>query len=739
MADLFWASVEARSVLELPRIRTLFLPSRSCVASLSCSLNFHARHGRVCISSNQTSIGCLLSKNTASISDTSSASTPESPPPPPQTEVSEFDVVSTSEYSDGSIVFRFGHMTEIEKSIVQLEGSKISSARATTNEAASESFLNEESKGIVSLEVTHEVQQGVEVFGDGVNKVAPESIWREDRDSVIAVNTLQLGQKDRSDPVVVLTVEPEEVVNGESIKKESRDHHVLGENEELHYSSEHTQFGLRRADSSGPETSPNDIHEMSPVLFTEPDLDGTVNAASFVEKVGDLEELLETKAPEQDDSAALTDPEKTIRLEEEPLEGTSDEDNEAENLERLWQENAPDACFMVAEDKETSSTRMEEKDISLSSSSADFDDTSSNYNPSQEQSKENNEVDLSYLPPVSVDNEPKVDALILNFINEDTEETASSPAFTLVESTSNDDKSESNGELSDPEGAVEDGGESSNINEISDISNDESESDRHNTSREEILMPEICLYSGAASLPHPSKALAGGEDAYFICGENWFGIADGASQWSMEGTNRGLYAHELMENCKSVIVSNSLTHPLDVLVRSVAETEPAGSSTILVAQFDGQALHVANIGDSGFIIIRNGTVIEKSSPMAHEFNFPVQIAQGIDPQELAECCRIELEEGDVIIVGTDGMFDNLYEKEIASIAHKSLQVGMSPQGIAEVIATRAQEVGRSPSAQSPLADAAHAAGYVGFTSGKLDDVTVIISLVRKSSSSPTLK
>lgn len=29
--------------------------------------------------------------------------------------------------------------------------------------------------------------------------------------------------------------------------------------------------------------------------------------------------------------------------------------------------------------------------------------------------------------------------------------------------------------------------------------------------------------------------MTGGEDAYFISGENWLGVADGASQWSMEG------------------------------------------------------------------------------------------------------------------------------------------------------------------------------------------------------------
>ncbi|RVW25875.1 putative protein phosphatase 2C BIPP2C1 [Vitis vinifera] len=52
---------------------------------------------------------------------------------------------------------------------------------------------------------------------------------------------------------------------------------------------------------------------------------------------------------------------------------------------------------------------------------------------------------------------------------------------------------------------------------------------------EEILMTGLVLSSGAALLPHPSKALTGGEDAYFVAFQNWFGVADGVGQWSLEG------------------------------------------------------------------------------------------------------------------------------------------------------------------------------------------------------------
>lgn len=41
--------------------------------------------------------------------------------------------------------------------------------------------------------------------------------------------------------------------------------------------------------------------------------------------------------------------------------------------------------------------------------------------------------------------------------------------------------------------------------------------------------------------------------------------------------------------------------------------------------------------------------------------------------------KIDLDEGDVIVTATNGLFDNLYEKEIASVVSKSLQDSLKPQ------------------------------------------------------------
>ncbi|GMP39061.1 hypothetical protein CsSME_00010049 [Camellia sinensis var. sinensis] len=248
--------------------------------------------------------------------------------------------------------------------------------------------------------------------------------------------------------------------------------------------------------------------------------------------------------------------------------------------------------------------------------------------------------------------------------------------------------------------------------------------------REEISTARYILSSGAYLLPHPSKASTGGEDAYFIVGQNWLGVADGV------GIDPGIYSRELMENCRKIVSEcNSVPHPEEVISESALEAESPGSSTILVAYFDGQVLHVANIGDSGFIVIRNGVVYKRSTPRSFKFNCPFQIESGVDPSEYVEIYRIDLDEGDVIVTSTDGLFDNLYNPEIVSIVSKSMQSNFKLEEIAEALARRAHEIGNSTTCMTPFVDA-YAARRIkkGFTGGKLDDVVVIVSLVQKISS-----
>lgn len=62
-------------------------------------------------------------------------------------------------------------------------------------------------------------------------------------------------------------------------------------------------------------------------------------------------------------------------------------------------------------------------------------------------------------------------------------------------------------------------------------------------------------------------------------------------QSDSSGVNSGVYAQELMENCERIVSDfegSPMNNPGEALVRSVAESKSPGSSTILVAHFDGK-------------------------------------------------------------------------------------------------------------------------------------------------------
>ena len=84
--------------------------------------------------------------------------------------------------------------------------------------------------------------------------------------------------------------------------------------------------------------------------------------------------------------------------------------------------------------------------------------------------------------------------------------------------------------------------------------------------------------------------------------------------------------------------------------------------------------------------------------------------------------------GDVIVLGTDGLFDNVFDPEVAALVAASLQAGMDPQAAAQRIAAVAQMRAKDRLYRSPFARAAEAAGYY-YLGGKLDDITVVVSYV----------
>lgn len=89
--------------------------------------------------------------------------------------------------------------------------------------------------------------------------------------------------------------------------------------------------------------------------------------------------------------------------------------------------------------------------------------------------------------------------------------------------------------------------------------------------------------------------------------------------------------------------------------------------------------------------------------------------------------------GDVIVAGTDGLFDNLYDSELTTVVVQAVRGGLTPQVTAQKIAALARSRAQDKNRQTPFSTAAQDAGF-RFYGGKMDDITVIVSYITSSKS-----
>ncbi|KAL3514617.1 hypothetical protein ACH5RR_027334 [Cinchona calisaya] len=241
------------------------------------------------------------------------------------------------------------------------------------------------------------------------------------------------------------------------------------------------------------------------------------------------------------------------------------------------------------------------------------------------------------------------------------------------------------------------------------------------------------LNSGSCYLPHPDKEETGGEDAHFICtDEQAIGVADGVGGWAELGVNAGLYARELMANSVSAIQDEpkGSVDPARVLEKAYMSTKARGSSTACIVALTDQGLHAINLGDSGFMVIRDGCTVFRSPVQQHDFNFTYQLESGNagDLPSSGQVFTIPVAPGDVIVAGTDGLFDNLYNHDITAVVVHATRAGFGPKVAAQKLAALARQRAEDKNRQTPFSSAAQDAGF-RYYGGKLDDITVVVSYI----------
>ncbi len=217
---------------------------------------------------------------------------------------------------------------------------------------------------------------------------------------------------------------------------------------------------------------------------------------------------------------------------------------------------------------------------------------------------------------------------------------------------------------------------------------------------------------GNCLIPHPDKADRGGEDALFTSDEmNALGVSDGVGGWYFRGVNPGIYARELMR-LTEVAIQAGQRDPVKALRQAYEGNKERGTATACVALLDDGRLNSVNVGDSGFIIIHEGQVIQSNQIAIHSFNFPFQLGQGSpDQPEDGVVAGIKLKPEDIIVMATDGLWDNLFEEQVAELVVEKSDVPQLAKSIAEGARAAATEPGR----KTPWSNGG----------GKLDDISVI--------------
>uniref|UniRef100_A0A7S1JCH3 Protein phosphatase n=1 Tax=Eutreptiella gymnastica TaxID=73025 RepID=A0A7S1JCH3_9EUGL len=180
-------------------------------------------------------------------------------------------------------------------------------------------------------------------------------------------------------------------------------------------------------------------------------------------------------------------------------------------------------------------------------------------------------------------------------------------------------------------------------------------------------------------LPHPLKKPYG-EDAYFICEESGaVGVAD-------------------------------------------------GSSTVCIAILNGDVVDVCNLGDSGFMLVRNGEIVHMSKEQTHGFNYPFQLGvESMDTPIDADLTQHTVTEGDILVLATDGVFDNLFQEQILELLQNAKEDDISTLG--PRLADLASDMASDRTWTSPYALKCHSMLGIAHSGGKMDDITAVVGRI----------
>jgi len=241
----------------------------------------------------------------------------------------------------------------------------------------------------------------------------------------------------------------------------------------------------------------------------------------------------------------------------------------------------------------------------------------------------------------------------------------------------------------------------------------------------------IKIEIGSHILPHPAKVRWGGEDATFVKGRT-FGVFDGVSGAEKQD-GVPLYSRTLASEMKKMCGLNGDTvQEMTAYMSSAAsyaDGAATGASTAVVASIgENGFLQALNVGDSCCMVVRNGKVTAKTREISHYWECPYQLSEDSpDQPKDGTKLNVELIPGDIIIMGSDGVFDNVNDDQLLDLVAKSSAA--KPTSLAKKICDASRKMSLDKNAVTPYSKQAQRRGDADFRDGlggKVDDVSCIV-------------
>ncbi|QLQ80925.1 hypothetical protein HG537_0E02800 [Torulaspora globosa] len=247
-------------------------------------------------------------------------------------------------------------------------------------------------------------------------------------------------------------------------------------------------------------------------------------------------------------------------------------------------------------------------------------------------------------------------------------------------------------------------------------------------------------------------ASATGEDSYFVAagaaGDAYAGVADGVGGWAEHGYDSSAISREL---CLAMSDFSSLAgvrpkQLIEMGYRRVRDEQivKVGGTTAIAAHFrrDG-ILEVANLGDSWCGVFRDAKLVFKTKFQTVGFNAPYQLA--IIPEPMVKEARknggsyiqnspsdadeykFQLTKGDVVLLATDGVTDNISYEDIQLFLRDNEQkISTDLLAVSQDFVNKVAKLSKDPNYPSVFAQEISKLTSKDYRGGKEDDITVVM-------------